>query len=59
MRGEGVLLGGTAAYRHADYGREAGSPIAAMKSFNLSPWTGLAAVDLVVQQVPAARDQTG
>jgi len=57
MRGEGVLLSWTDAYRQADYGQETGPPIAALKSFILSPWTDLPAVETVARQVLAARDQ--
>lgn len=53
MRGEGVLLSWTDAYRHSDY--PGGSPIAAIKSFILSPWTDLNAVDIVVRQVLEAQ----
>jgi L-2,4-diaminobutyrate decarboxylase len=56
MQGEGVLLSWTTAYRHAQYGEETGPPIAALKSFILSPWTDLAAVETVVQQVIEARE---
>jgi L-2,4-diaminobutyrate decarboxylase len=57
MRGKGVLLSWTDAYRHADYGSETGPPIAALKSFILSPWTDLAAVEMVARQVAEARSQ--
>jgi glutamate/tyrosine decarboxylase-like PLP-dependent enzyme len=56
MRGEGVLLSWTTAYRHASYGEEKGPPISALKSFILSPWTDLAAVEMVVRQVSEARE---
>jgi glutamate/tyrosine decarboxylase-like PLP-dependent enzyme len=56
MAGRGVLLSWTTAYRHADYDSEAGPPIAALKSFILSPWTDLAAVDMVARQVVEARE---
>lgn len=59
MRGEGVLLSWTDAYRHADYGGEAAPSIAALKSFILSPWTDQAAVELVTRQVLEARQQLG
>jgi L-2,4-diaminobutyrate decarboxylase len=55
LRGEGVLLSWTDAYRRADY--EGTPPIAALKSFILSPWTDLAAVDTVARQVVEARAQ--
>ena len=51
MAGEGVLLSWTTAYRRAEYGGEEGPPIAALKSFILSPWTDLAAVDTVARQI--------
>jgi L-2,4-diaminobutyrate decarboxylase len=57
MSGEGVMLSWTTAYRHADYDGGEGPPIAALKSFILSPWTDLAAVDLVARQVLEAREQ--
>jgi hypothetical protein len=53
MRGEGVLLSWTYAYRHPDYADV--PPVAAIKSFILSPWTDLDAVELVVRQVLEAR----
>ncbi|MFZ2088808.1 MAG: pyridoxal-dependent decarboxylase, partial [Desulfobaccales bacterium] len=56
MAGRGVLLSWTTAYRHADYDGEEGPPIAALKSFILSPWTDLAAVDMVARQVVEARE---
>ncbi len=59
MQGQGVLLSWTDAYRHADYGGEEAPPIAALKSFILSPWTDLAAVELVARQVLEAREQVG
>jgi glutamate/tyrosine decarboxylase-like PLP-dependent enzyme len=57
LRGEGVLLSWTDAYRHADYEGQAGPPIAALKSFILSPWTDLAAVETVARQLVEAREQ--
>ena len=57
MRGEGVLLSWTDAYRHADYDGKPGPPVSALKSFILSPWTDLAAVETVVRQVLEAREQ--
>jgi glutamate/tyrosine decarboxylase-like PLP-dependent enzyme len=57
MRGEGVLLSWTDAYRHADYGGETGPPLAALKSFILSPWTDLTAVEMVARQVVEVRAQ--
>jgi len=53
MRGEGVLLSWTIAYRHANY--PDAPVIAAMKSFIMSPWTDLKAIDLVVNQVMEVR----
>jgi glutamate/tyrosine decarboxylase-like PLP-dependent enzyme len=53
IRGEGVLLSWTDAYRHPDYADV--PPVAAIKSFILSPWTDLNAVELVVRQVLEAR----
>jgi len=44
-------------YRHADYDGVPGPPIAALKSFILSPWTDLAAVDTVARQVLEARNE--
>lgn len=55
IRGEGVLLSWTNAYRHAEYIE--GPPIAAMKSFIMSPWTDLNAIDEVTRQVIEARKQ--
>lgn len=55
LRGEGVLLSWTDAYRHARY--EEGPPIAALKSFIMSPWTDLDAVQTVVDQIVEAREQ--
>ncbi|MGQ9689245.1 MAG: pyridoxal phosphate-dependent decarboxylase family protein [Desulfobaccales bacterium] len=59
LAGQGVLLSWTTAYRHADYDGKGGPPIAALKSFILSPWTDLAAVDLVARQVVEVRQQMG
>jgi glutamate/tyrosine decarboxylase-like PLP-dependent enzyme len=56
MRREGDLLSWTDAYRHSNY--PDGSPIAAMKSFIMSPWTDLDAVDTVVRQILEARAHT-
>jgi len=56
MRGEGVLLSWTDAYRHANY--PDGPPIAAIKSFIMSPWTDLDAVDTVIRQILEARVHT-
>jgi glutamate/tyrosine decarboxylase-like PLP-dependent enzyme len=57
MRGEGVLLSWTDAYRHADYGGETGPPLAALKSFIINPWTDPAAVEMVARQVVEVRAQ--
>jgi L-2,4-diaminobutyrate decarboxylase len=57
MRGKGVLLSWTDAYRQAKYGGEEAPPIAAIKSFILSPWTDLAAVEMVARQVAEVRAQ--
>lgn len=57
MRGKGVLLSWTDAYRHAQYGKDEGPPIAALKSYILSPWTDLAAVEMVARQVVEERNQ--
>jgi len=53
MQGEGVLLSWTIAYRHANY--PDAPAIAAMKSFIMSPWTDLKAIDSVVNQVMEVR----
>ncbi|MCJ7601396.1 MAG: pyridoxal-dependent decarboxylase [Desulfobulbaceae bacterium] len=53
MQGEGVLLSWTIAYRHSNY--PDAPAIAAMKSFIMSPWTDLKAIDLVVNQVMEVR----
>jgi len=55
MQGEGVLLSWTTAYRHANY--PDAPAIAASKSFIMSPWTDLKAIDSVVQQVLDVRTQ--
>jgi glutamate/tyrosine decarboxylase-like PLP-dependent enzyme len=57
MRGEGVLLSWTDAAQQPDDAGEAGPALAAIKSFILSPWTDLAAVEMVVRQVLEAREQ--
>lgn len=49
MEGEGVLLSWTLGYRRGNY--DDAPAIAAMKSFILSPWVEMNAVDLVVDQV--------
>jgi glutamate/tyrosine decarboxylase-like PLP-dependent enzyme len=55
MRGEGVLLSRTDAYRHASY--QDGPPIVALKSYIMSPWTDLNAVETMVGQVLDARER--
>ncbi len=55
MRGEGVLLSWTDAYRHADY--PDGLPIAAIKSFIMSPWTDMNSSKTLARQVADARIQ--
>jgi glutamate/tyrosine decarboxylase-like PLP-dependent enzyme len=57
MQGEAVLLSWTDAYRHAVYNGEPGPPLAALKSFILSPWTDARAVATVARQVLEAREQ--
>jgi L-2,4-diaminobutyrate decarboxylase len=54
MRGEGVLLSWTDAYRTTADGA---GRIAALKSFVMSPWTDRPAMDTVVRQVLEARRQ--
>lgn len=53
--GEGVLLSWTSACRHSNFPGH--SPIAAIKSYILSPWTDLNAVDIVVRQVLEAQTE--
>ncbi|UOA08959.1 pyridoxal-dependent decarboxylase [Methylobacter sp. S3L5C] len=55
MQGEGVLLSWTLAYRYANYPN--GPAVAALKSFIMSPWTDLKAIDAVVNQVMEVREQ--
>ncbi|MFI3186876.1 MAG: pyridoxal-dependent decarboxylase [Methylococcaceae bacterium] len=55
IKGEGVLLSWTLAYRHSNYPNA--PAIAAMKSFIMSPWTDLKAIDCVVNQVMEVRKQ--
>ncbi len=55
MQGEGVLLSWTIAYRYANYSDA--PAVAAMKSFIMSPWTDLKAIDLVVSQIMEVREQ--
>jgi L-2,4-diaminobutyrate decarboxylase len=54
MRGEGVLLSWTNNYQSAAFAE--GLPIAALKSFIMSPWTDTDSVVKVVMQVLRARD---
>lgn len=53
LAGRGVLLSMTDCYRHADYG----APIAALKSYVLSPFTDAEGMRSIVASVLAARDQ--
>jgi len=55
MQGEGVMLSWTLAYRYANY--PDGPAVAALKSFIMSPWTDLKAIDSVVNQVMEVREQ--
>jgi L-2,4-diaminobutyrate decarboxylase len=55
VHGDGVLLSWTDAYRHPDYSDF--PPIGAIKSYILSPWTDLNAVDTVVRQVLEAQKE--
>jgi len=57
LRGEGVLLSWTDAARETRYA--GGPPVAALKSFIMSPWTEAAAVETVVRQVLEARQEWG
>jgi glutamate/tyrosine decarboxylase-like PLP-dependent enzyme len=57
MQGAGVLLSWTDAYRYADYDGGEGPPVAALKSYILSPWTDRAAIAQVVNQIMAARQE--
>lgn len=57
MRGEGVLLSWTNSYQSASYA--GGGPIAALKSFIMSPWTDIDAVTRVVNQVIEVRRELG
>lgn len=56
LAGEGVLLSWTDAYRHTLDGQ---APIAAIKSFVMSPWTDRRAMDKVLSQVLEARQHIG
>lgn len=49
MQGEGVLLSWTDAYRYTDYSY--GPRIAGLKSFIMSPWTDINAIDKVIKHV--------
>lgn len=55
MRGEGVHISMTDCYRHTDYGE----PMVALKSYILSPFTDEQHVELLVDEVLAARDAEG
>ena len=55
MAGGGILLSWTSAYRHAEY--PDGPPISAIKSYIMSPWTDLNAVEMVIRQLIEARSQ--
>ncbi|HEY9597456.1 MAG TPA: pyridoxal-dependent decarboxylase [Cyanophyceae cyanobacterium] len=55
MRGEGVLLSWTDSYQRTRY--PDGLAIAALKSFIMSPWTNLSAVEMVVRQVLEAQTE--
>ena len=55
MQGEGVLLSWTLAYRYASY--PDAPAVAALKSFIMSPWTELKAIDSVVNQVMEVCEQ--
>ena len=55
MQGEGVLLSWTLAYRYASY--PDAPAVAALKSFIMSPWTDLKAIDSVVNQVMEVWEQ--
>ena len=55
MQGEGVMLSWTLAYRYANY--PDAPAVAALKSFIMSPWTDLKAIDSVVNQVMEVREQ--
>jgi glutamate/tyrosine decarboxylase-like PLP-dependent enzyme len=55
MRGEGVLLSMTDCYRHTDYGE----PIAALKSYILSPFVEEQHLELIVAKVLEARERVG
>ena len=52
MCGEGVLLSWTDCYQHTSYSQRIA--LAALKSFIMSPWTNLKAIDRVVQQIISA-----
>ena len=49
MQGQGVLLSWTGGYQYPDYPE--GPPLAALKSFIMSPWTDQKAIDAVVEQL--------
>lgn len=54
MKGEGVLLSWTDGYRRTNDGQ---APLAALKSFVMSPWTDRQAMDAVIRQLLEARRQ--
>lgn len=52
MQGRGVVISMTDCYRHTDYG----APIAALKSYVLSPFSDEEQMQSIIEQVLAARD---
>jgi hypothetical protein len=52
MRGEGVLLSRTDGYRHTV--APDNLPILALKSFIMSPWTDMTAIETIVRQIQEA-----
>jgi hypothetical protein len=57
IHGEGVLLSWTDSYRNSVYNGRTGPPVSALKSFIMSPWTDLHAVEMVEQQILQTRAQ--
>ncbi len=55
MGGGGILLSWTSAYRYGEY--PDGSPISAIKSYIMSPWTDVNAVEMVMRQLLEAHSQ--
>ncbi len=53
LAGEGIVISMTDAYTHSDFG----TPISALKSYVLSPFTDEARMHEVIAHVIAARDQ--